>query len=692
MITDLQYIKGIGPKRALALQKAGLGSIPVLLSFFPRKYLDRSNIVPLSQLSQGSEVTIIGKIETAGIRRGRRPIFYLIVSDSTGYMEALWFNYVNQYKTMFKTGEWISLSGKVTYYRGYQMIHPDYDRLGDGDLDGLQNTGKIIPVYPGSEDFRRVGLNSYTFRKIFQILLASHLDTIKENLPEEICRTYKFPDRQSCFREIHSPGSMDLLHKSITRLKYEEFVFIQLMLALQKKHFESEVPGYSFVKASDRLAKLYKQLPFRMTPAQERVVREIRRDMKKPHPMNRLLQGDVGSGKTLVAVMAMLIAVDNGYQAALMVPTEVLAEQHWFNFSRMLKDLDVEISLLTKRSSNEQRLVLQEKLQLGQPHIVIGTHALIQESVSFANLGLIVIDEQHRFGVLQRGELRKKGNHPDVLVMTATPIPRTLALTVYGNLDVSILDELPPGRRAIQTVWRQEDKTREIIQFIRTRVQKGEQVYIVYPLIEESEKIDLKAARESFMHYKNNDFKDFNISLMHGRLPSEEKERIMRAFTNGHLDILFSTTVIEVGVDVPNATIMLIEHAERFGLSQLHQLRGRVGRSNKKSYCILKTPAQISETARARLKIMTETNDGFRIAEEDLTLRGWGEFFGTRQHGLPAFKLANPLADNELLKAARQDAFKLVDEDPHLRSKENSRLKYYFTENYADKIAYYKIG
>lgn len=488
------------------------------------------------------------------------------------------------------------------------------------------------------------------------------------------------------------PTSAQMLDKSIRRFKYEEFVFIQLMLALYKKHFELEIAGYAFEKASPRLEKLYHRLPFRMTSAQENVVREIRRDMKKPHPMNRLLQGDVGSGKTLVAIMAMLIAVDNGCQAALMVPTEVLAEQHWFNLTHLLKDLDVETALLTRSTSSEERRDLQDKMKAGRPLIVIGTHALIQESVAFTNLGLIVIDEQHRFGVLQRGRLREKGTHPDVLVMTATPIPRTLALTVYGDLDISVLNEMPAGRRAVKTVWRQEDKTAEINAFIHTRVQKGEQVYIVYPLVEESEKIDLKAATESFRFYKTHDFKELRIALMHGRLKSEEKENILRAFLAGEIDVLFSTTVIEVGVDAPNATIMLIEHAERFGLSQLHQLRGRVGRSNKKSYCILKTPAHVNETARARLEIMTATNDGFRIAEQDLTIRGWGEFFGTRQHGLPVFKLANPVLDSELLKEARQDAFEIVAEDPHLRIPANSGLKTYFEENYAEKLTYFKIS
>jgi ATP-dependent DNA helicase RecG len=692
MISEIQYIKSIGPKRANALLRYEISTLRDLIDYFPRRYLDRSKIVSLSDLSKDIEVTVIGKIERVGIRRSRKPVFYLIISDGKGMLEAVWFQYINQYKNIFQVGEWISLSGKISFYRGYQMVHPDYDHLGEGDFGNMLNTGKIIPVYPGNEVFRKVGLNSYTFRKIFQSVFTTHLKDLPEILPVHLCAKNNFPDRKSSYQNIHFPTSSPLLLSSIRRFKYEEFFFIQLMLALQKEHLKKDEPGYSFSKASSHLQELFYQLPFQMTEAQKKVVKEIRTDMKRPHPMNRLLQGDVGSGKTLVALMAMLIAVDNGYQVALMVPTEVLAEQHYFNICNSLSEMDIEVVLLTKNTSSTQRKNLKKMLATGRPLIVIGTHALIQGGIEFTKLGLVIIDEQHRFGVDQRAALLEKGIQADLLVMTATPIPRTLALTIYGNLEVSILDEMPPNRPPIQTIWRFEDKTYEINEFIKQRVNQGEQAFIVYPLVEESEKIDLTAATESFHYYNRSDFKGYKTALLHGKLKSEEKERIMREFSSGKIDILFSTTVIEVGVDVPNATIMQIEHAERFGLSQLHQLRGRVGRGEKKSYCILKTPPHISETAQKRLQIMTKTIDGFQIAEEDLQIRGWGEFFGTRQHGMPSFKIANPVLDQDILQIARADAFNLIKQDLHLRKSENFPLRTYFVANYGERIKYIKIS
>jgi ATP-dependent DNA helicase RecG len=494
------------------------------------------------------------------------------------------------------------------------------------------------------------------------------------------------------YRNIHSPVSEEYLARSIKRFKYEEFFFIQLILALQKEHNGETEPGYAFEKPSPNLDKLYHQLPFSMTKAQKRVVKDLRVDMKRSHPMNRILQGDVGSGKTLVAMMAMLMAIDNGYQVALMVPTEVLAEQHYYTISVFLKDMDVTIELLIGNTPAKERKLLQEKINTKEPLIIIGTHALIQEKVTFSKLGLVIIDEQHRFGVMQRSTLVDKGIHAHLLMMTATPIPRTLALTIYGNLDVSTLDEVPPNRQPIQTYWRFEDKAEEINTFIVDKVGKGEQVFIIYPLVEESEKLDLKAATENYNHFKKGRFAGLRTSLLHGKMKSVEKEKIMQDFSKGKIDVLFSTTVIEVGVDVPNATIMIIEHAERFGLSQLHQLRGRVGRGLKKSYCILKTPDEVSETAQRRLQIMTETTDGFQIAEEDLRIRGWGDFFGTRQSGLPVFKIANPIFDQDILQTARKDAFEIVNNDPHLRKAENIHIKEYFISDYKDSLKYFNIS
>ncbi len=683
---DLQYLKGIGPKRAQILSGNGIKSFHDLINYFPRKYVDRSTIVSLDKLQPDQEVTVIGKIEVAGIRRMRKAVFYLVISDGKGIMEAIWFNSVSFFKNLFKVGEWISLSGKPSFYRGYQMVHPDYDRLGDGEIDNLFNTGKILPFYPENETFKKVGINSYTFRKIFFHLFQTVTDEIQEILPEILIKKRGFQNLDEAYRQIHNPDNQQKLELSIYRFKYEEFFYQQLMMALQKANLKSKPVGIAFMAKSERLEQLYKSLPFTMTEAQKRVVREIREDMKNPAPMNRLLQGDVGSGKTLVAIMAMLIAIDNGYQAALMVPTEILAEQHFINISKLLNPLNVKVSLLTGSTPARQRKQLQENLESSDPHIVIGTHAIIQDAVEFKQLGLVVIDEQHRFGVMQRGSLMSKGTHPDVLVMTATPIPRTLALTAYGSLDVSVIDEMPADRKDILTVWRFDDKANQIYEFIRERLKEDEQAYIVYPLVEESEKLDLKAATESFEYLRNGPFAGFKLELLHGRMKSAEKERVMQLFVDKKVDILVSTTVIEVGVDVANATVMLVEHGERFGLSQLHQLRGRVGRSDKKSYCILKTPHNIGEVALQRMRIMTETQNGFVIAEKDLELRGWGDFFGTKQSGMPDFRLANPIIDLDILKQARQDAFELVNADNLLRKPENKELNQVMRTRFKEKM------
>jgi ATP-dependent DNA helicase RecG len=693
MNSDIQYVKGIGPRRCEALCQIGITDIAGMIDFIPRRYLDRSQLVPLDALQADQEVTVIGRIEAAGIRRTRKRIFYLVISDGKGILEAVWFNFADQYKKQFRVGEWVSLSGKVGYFRGYQMVHPDFDHLGDEEYGDWIRSGKILAVYPAPEALKTVGLGSHWLRKIFSEIFQTHTPAIEENLPQHLIQVHHFLPRGESYRQLHLPQSNQLLQQAVDRYKYEEFFFGQLMLALQHSHTRESETGIAFEKKSPRLEKFYASLPFTMTAAQKRVVREIRADMKRPHPMNRLLQGDVGSGKTLVALMAMLIAVDNGYQAAIMVPTEILAEQHFFTFTRMLKNLDVPLTLLTGSTPREKRGQVLRDLRDGRTQMVIGTHALIQEDLNFSKLGLIIIDEQHRFGVLQRGTLQEKGlQHADVLVMTATPIPRTLALTVYGNLDISLLDEMPPQRKKVSTVWRFDDKAPSIYDFIRERLKRDERVFIVFPLLQESEKLDLKAASESYEKFRRDIFSEWSIALMHGRLPAVQKEKIMHEFLSGKIKILVSTTVIEVGVDVPRATVLLVEHAERFGLSQLHQLRGRVGRSDLKSYCILKTPLNISDTAQQRMRIMTETTDGFKIAEEDLRIRGWGDFFGTRQHGFPEFKLAHPLVDQKILIQARQDAFALVAKDPQLRREEHLALRNHLRRHYHDRFRLIKFS
>ncbi len=689
---ELQYIKGVGPKRAQVLAQKGINTLTDLVEFYPRRYVDRSNIVSLNQLQPDQDVTVIGKIEAVGIRKLRKQVFYLVISDGKGLLEAVWFNSIHFFKDLFKVGEWISLSGKVQFYRGYQLTHPDYDRLGDSEIGELLNTGKIISLYPGSEEFKKARINSGTFRKIFSNLFHDKIKSFRDPLPVKLRRKYHFAERSVILEHIHLPESQTSLEKAINRIKYEEFFYLQLMFALQKEHTSSKPNGIAFGRNSVLLSQLFKSLPFEMTGAQKRVVREIREDMRKNEPMNRLLQGDVGSGKTLVALMIMLVALDNGYQAAIMAPTEILAEQHYINISKMVSPFAVNVNLLTGKTTQSQRKKINDQLKTKEPQILIGTQALIQDSVGFEKLGLVVIDEQHRFGVMQRGALITKGLNIDILVMTATPIPRTLALTAYGNLDVSVLDELPANRKPIVTAWRFDNSAEKIYSFIRERVLAGEQAYIIYPLVEESEKMDLKAATEGFEFLTSGPFKDMKVGLLHGRMKAPEKEKIMNLFLKNKINILVTTTVVEVGVDVANATIMLIEHAERFGLSQLHQLRGRVGRSDKKSYCILKTPHNIGETAQQRNKIMIETNDGFLIAEKDLELRGWGDFFGTKQSGMPEFKLANPIRDREILEKARRDAFEIVLSDPQLRLPEHSGLHYQLKTKFKERMELINIS
>lgn len=689
---DLQYIKGIGPKRAKLLQQHNLGSPNLLLNYFPRKYIDRSTIVALDKLVEDQEVTVVGRVEAAGLRRTRKTSFFITISDGKGLLEAIWFNSVNYFKNVFKVGDLVSLSGKVSYYRGFQLSHPDFDKLGTDDYDKMNHTGRIIPFYPVNEYLKKAHFNSTTFRNIFTHLLKRSDIYPQESLPKKLIEKHHFPTLEAAYKEIHFPQNSTLLESARSRFIYEEFFYLQLLFALQSKQSGYEKGGISFSKKSDTLEKLYTALPFKMTNAQKRVVKEIRQDMKSSAAMNRLLQGDVGSGKTLVAMMAALVCLDNGFQVALMVPTEILAEQHFSTLNRMLNAYNIEVLLLKGAFSAKEKKAVIEKISNGTRVMVIGTHALVQETVSFSKLGLVIIDEQHRFGVLQRGALISKGPQPDVLVMTATPIPRTLAMTAYGSLSVSAIDEMPANRKAIQTVWRFENQAEKINHFIRKEVAAGQQAYIVYPLVEESEKMDLKAASEAFVQLKENAFSDIEIGLLHGRMKSHEKEEVMRRFSLGEIKILISTTVIEVGVDVPNATIMVIEHSERFGLAQLHQLRGRVGRGEKQSYCILKSAYNIGEIARERIRTMTETNDGFVLAEKDLEIRGWGDFFGKQQSGMPHFKIAHPVRDKEMLEKARNDAFELVEKDPQMRMAEHEMVYKKLANEYKERLELYNIS
>lgn len=719
---SLQYIKGIGPKRAAALEAHGITTLHDLFHYFPRGYLDRSTIVRIGDLSHHlhikEQVTVIGEVARIEVRRSRRTnrlVLFVTLKDDSGYVTCVWFEGVQWYQDLFEVGEMLACSafpGEDRYGRA-QFVHPDFDRLrgaleeDEPDWGKLFNTGAIIPKYRSTNELQRVGLDSRGFRRILRQAVTHRLDVIKETLPDDLRKRVGLLDLRSAIKNIHFPQSGAELAAAQRRLKFDELFFLQLMLALRKQLHKNETPGISFNPESKLARRLVDSLPFELTVAQRRVTREIADDMKLPKAMNRLLQGDVGSGKTIVALLAMLIAVENGYQVAFMAPTEILSEQHARTLSSLLDGMSVTIRLLIGGQRQKLRTEILEDVRQGGANIVVGTHALIEGQVEFTKLGLVVIDEQHRFGVLQRSELRQKGVNPDVLVMTATPIPRSLALTLYGDLDVSVIDEMPLNRRPVKTALRSEKQKTKVFDFVKEEVHQGRQAYIVFPLIEESEKVDLKAATIEFERLQKDVFPEFRLGLLHGRMKSEQKDETMQKFKSGEYQILIATTVIEVGIDIPNATVMIIEDAERFGLAQLHQLRGRVGRGGDQSYCILianyewfdrrrktNTSEVLEEklSAKKRLETMIETTDGFKIAEVDLELRGPGEFFGTKQSGLPQLKIANLVLDGEVLMLARKEAFHVVGEDPHLRLVEHEPIRTHFVTHYKHLIDLASVG
>ncbi len=685
MNIEATYLKGVGPQRAEALQSVGIGTLSDLLEFCPRRYLDRREVRQIREVQTDEVVTIIGEVLSKQyVARGKRRLT-VRVHDGTGVLEGVWFNQAKFFDRVFQTGQTVAFSGKVSRYRTWQMVHPDYDILSDS-REPL-NTGQLIPLYPSTSKLKQAWISNHVLRRIIYLAFQRYGEQIPETLPDYLIKKYALLSRREAYRQMHFPDSLEAIHQVQRRFKYEELFYLQLLMALRKHFYQSPVAGLRVEADEAAFERLCASLPFSLTRAQRRVLEDIRRDMQSGQPMNRLVQGDVGAGKTVVALLAMQQVIAAGYQAALMAPTEILAQQHDYNIRNFLKNSRIRINLLIGSLGAREKKAVQRRIASGEVDLVIGTHALIQEKVAFQNLGLVVIDEQHRFGVLQRGELIDKSEQtPHVLVMTATPIPRTLALTIYGDLDVSVIDELPPGRQEIKTFWRRDDRLPLIYDFIRQRFAAGEQAYIVYPLIEESEKLDLKAAAEAYEHFQRDVFPEFKLALLHGRLKPAEKEKIMTEFKNGAIHALVATTVIEVGVDVPNATVMMIEHAERFGLSQLHQLRGRVGRGARQSYCILVTPPEINEVAEQRMTVMTRTTDGFVIAEEDLRLRGSGEFFGTRQHGIPDLKYANLVTDQKIVEVARRDAFAIVEKDPHLRLPQHQEMKVHFLAKFADKF------
>ena len=665
LASPVQFVKGVGPARAEALEKVNIGSVEDLLLYAPRRYVDRRHCTPIEELREGMPATVLAEVLTAGVSGRGRSRFVARVSDGTGVLEAVWFRGVAYLKSALKTGDLVVLSGKVGAYRGnLQVPHPEFEVLGSsGDLEEDGNlleealhAGGLIPIYPLTVELRAVGLSSRGLRRVMRNALDGTLPELEDPIPADLLQSRGLVDAATAFEQIHFPDSPDSAERARRRLAYEEFFFLELLLADRSRSVQRR-PGHAFRTWGPVTRSYLESLGFTLTKAQQRVLAEVFEDMATPHPMNRLLQGDVGSGKTAIAACVLLTAVENGTQAALMAPTEILAEQHARRMQSEFAPLDIPVHLLASRLKGSERRKIIEELEGGRPSVVIGTHALIQTDVAFANLGAVVVDEQHRFGVLQRGALPAKGEDPDVLVMTATPIPRTLAMTLYGDLDTSVIDEMPPGRQPVETRAIAMDKRAGVVDRVRQALEEGRQAYWVFPLVEETEKSDLRAATESYDRLREGPLRAFRLGLVHGRIRAQEKDAVMGAFRGGEIDLLISTTVIEVGVDVPNASLILIEHAERFGLSQLHQLRGRVGRGGGRATCVLLHEEELTEEAGRRLKVMCETNDGFRIAEVDLEIRGPGEFFGTRQHGLPGLRVAHLIADRDLLSLARADAF-----------------------------------
>jgi ATP-dependent DNA helicase RecG len=666
--TPLQYLKGVGPRKAADFKRAGLHTIEDLLYRFPLRYEDRSRLRPIATLREGEKASISGEIVQCGLRSTRRPgvrIFEALVRDASGSVRVAWFN-SSYLSDQLRPRQHLVLFGALERnpYAGLQFTNPDFELI-DEDEAATLHTGRIVPVYERARSITP---------KMQRRLVAEALDRLPpeldDPLPESVRVRRDLPGRIAALRLTHFPDAdapLDLLNAYRTpaqqRLIFEEFFRFQVGMLLRKRAADAERKPF-VTRVDDRTREALRAvLPFHLTPGQRAALKEIGEDMQRPQPMNRLLQGDVGAGKTIVAVLAAVLAMENGQQVAFMAPTEILAEQHFATISRLLHGSRYRVGLLTGQSGAADRRILRKALAAGELHLVVGTHALVQTAVRFHALGLVVIDEQHRFGVLQRATLREKALSPDMLVMTATPIPRTLALTTYGDLDVSSIRDLPPGRIPVRTAAKPESRRADVYAFLRAELQAGRQAYVVYPIIEESEKTDLKAATEMADHLAHDVLPEFRVALLHGRMKQDIKDRVMRAFASGEIQVLVSTTVIEVGIDVANASVMVVEHAERFGLSQLHQLRGRVGRGTHPSSCVLVYQYPVSDQARERLKVMTETTDGFVIAEKDLELRGPGDVFGTRQAGAPTLRAGNLLRDHALMEIARRDAAGWLDTD-----------------------------
>lgn len=675
MNTPIQYLKGIGPKRAEFFRRLGINTVEDILYYFPRRYEDRPNLVSVSQLKQGQTQTIKAKVLTVKQRHSWRRrnfnIFELVVQDETGKIFCVWFNqpYLKDY---LRVGLTLILYGKVEQYgTRLQLSSPEFEIISD-EADEAVSIGRIVPIYTLPK-----GITQRTFRRLIKNVLDQYLPKLNDFLPYDIRSRNNLLNLAKSLIQIHFPDDLEGQRQAYKRLCFEEFFLFQVLLCFRKLN-KRKKQGISHKIDPGALKEFISKLPFKLTLSQQKVIREIASDMAGPQPMQRLLMGDVGCGKTIVSVIASLIAIDNGYQAAFMVPTEILAKQHCEKISGQFTvyslQKKIKIVLLTSSLSKKEKEEVYQAIREGKIDLVIGTHALLEEGAAFKRLGLVVIDEQHKFGVGQRALLPQKGDNPDVLIMTATPIPRTLAITLYGDLDISVINELPPGRLPVETMSFGLKDRQKAYNLAKEQLIMKHQVFIVYPVIEESPALDISGAKKRYEELRRNEFKGFRVELIHGQMKQDEQNEIMLRFKNQGLDVLISTTILEVGIDIPNATCIIVEHAERFGLAQLHQLRGRVGRGKDKSCCLLLSSSQTEESA-SRIQAMVKYNDGFHIAEQDLKIRGPGEFFGSRQHGLSELKLGNPLTQMQLLKKAREEAIKIINRDCRFEQRQNILLK-----------------
>ncbi|MER3317115.1 MAG: ATP-dependent DNA helicase RecG [Allomuricauda sp.] len=694
--TPIAYLKGVGPNRADVLKaELGIETFKDLLHLFPNRYLDRTSYYKINQLQpSGADVQVVGKIvhiKTVEQKRGKRLVASFV--DETGQMDLVWFRGHKWIKENLKLNEPYVVFGKVNKYGStFSMPHPEMETL-QKHQQGLKMV--MQPIYPSTEKLSNKGITNRVISKMMQQLFLECKGKFPESLSPNILEELKLILKSAALFNIHFPKNQELLAKAQFRLKFEELFFVQLQLISKKMLRKQKIKGMPFGAVGEKFTEFFEShLPFELTNAQKRVIKEIRNDLGSNAQMNRLLQGDVGSGKTIVALMCMLLAIDNGFQTCLMAPTEILATQHYNGLKELLENMDVKIALLTGSTKKSERTLLHNQLENGNLNILVGTHAVLEDKVQFKNLGLAIVDEQHRFGVAQRSKLwHKNQTPPHILVMTATPIPRTLAMSLYGDLDISVIDELPPGRKPIKTVHRYDSNRLKVFRFIKDEIKKGRQIYIVYPLIQESEALDYKDLMDGYESIVR-DFPqpEYQISIVHGKMKPADKDYEMERFVKGETQIMIATTVIEVGVNVPNASVMIIESAERFGLSQLHQLRGRVGRGAEQSFCILMTSHKLSEDAKTRLQTMVGTNDGFEIAEVDLKLRGPGDLMGTQQSGMLNLKIADIVKDNQILKTARYHAIQLLKQDPRLEKVENALILNSYSKMMANKTIWNYIS